>query len=307
MKTREPVSRRLPENPIFIVGYPRSGTTLMQSLLSALATRPPIFSFPETHYFNVLEKRLLTGEIRKITGGSIRDNLALIREKSGLPPDREAEDMICRQAGETGMSSRDFFEWIVIRNLGEHLKPEIWNHGFRWAEKTPYHANFIERILLLYRDARILHILRHPVAAVTSQKRNFPFCADTPLEELARRWVNVTGNALRAMSRYPDKVLTLRYEDLVKNPKKILDEIAGFINVPLDIRLLDRLPSSAASVILDSEPWKANNKRDGLHDANNDCRKRISADESKRIEKVAAERMAETGYGDFFGNGSDQR
>lgn len=288
------------------MGYPRSGTTLIQSLLSALAKRPPIFSFPETHYFNVLEKHLITGELRKVTAGSIQANLALIREKSGLPPDRVAEELVCRQAGKTGMSSRDFFEWMVIRNLEERLEPETWNNGFRWVEKTPYHANFIDRILLLYRDAKILHVLRHPVAAVTSQKRNFPFCADTPLEELAQRWVNVTGNALRAASRHPEQTMTLRYEDLVKNPEEILDEIAGFLDVSLDFRQLDRMPSSAASVILDNEPWKKNNRKSGLFDANDDCRKRISRGESERIEKIAAERMTETGYFEFLRSTPDQ-
>ena len=39
---------------IFIVGCPRSGTTLLQSLLAA---HPQIHSFPETHFFpNTIEK-----------------------------------------------------------------------------------------------------------------------------------------------------------------------------------------------------------------------------------------------------------
>ena len=35
-------------SPIFIVGYPRSGTTLLQSMLY---TQKNIYSFPETHFF----------------------------------------------------------------------------------------------------------------------------------------------------------------------------------------------------------------------------------------------------------------
>ena len=38
----------LSQNPIFILGFPRSGTTLIQTLL---ITQDHYFSFPETHYF----------------------------------------------------------------------------------------------------------------------------------------------------------------------------------------------------------------------------------------------------------------
>ena len=39
----------LPQNPVFIVGNGRSGTTLLQSLL---ATQNGVYSFPETHFFS---------------------------------------------------------------------------------------------------------------------------------------------------------------------------------------------------------------------------------------------------------------
>ncbi|MGL4503377.1 MAG: sulfotransferase family protein, partial [Planktothrix sp.] len=39
------------KNRIFLVGCPRSGTTLLQSLLAA---HPQIASFPESHFFQSL-------------------------------------------------------------------------------------------------------------------------------------------------------------------------------------------------------------------------------------------------------------
>jgi hypothetical protein len=46
----------LPQNPIFVVGYPRSGTTLLQALL---ATQLGFYSFPETHYFYYIVEQSL--------------------------------------------------------------------------------------------------------------------------------------------------------------------------------------------------------------------------------------------------------
>lgn len=43
------------EAPIFVVGVPRSGTTLLQSLLSAHSST---YSLPETHFFPTILPRL---------------------------------------------------------------------------------------------------------------------------------------------------------------------------------------------------------------------------------------------------------
>ena len=40
------------DSPIFIVGFPRSGTTLLQTMVS---TQKNILSFPETQFFNIYE------------------------------------------------------------------------------------------------------------------------------------------------------------------------------------------------------------------------------------------------------------
>ena len=42
---------QLTQNPVFIVGCPRSGTTLLQALL---ATQAGFYSFIETHFFNLI-------------------------------------------------------------------------------------------------------------------------------------------------------------------------------------------------------------------------------------------------------------
>ena len=49
----------LPQDPIFIVGYPRSGTTLLQSLL---ATQENVYSMPETHFFTAISRSIKTNE-----------------------------------------------------------------------------------------------------------------------------------------------------------------------------------------------------------------------------------------------------
>ena len=51
------MKENLSQNPIFIVGFPRSGTTLLQSLL---CTQKGVVSFPETHFFDIIAKTIKT-------------------------------------------------------------------------------------------------------------------------------------------------------------------------------------------------------------------------------------------------------
>lgn len=59
------------EGRFFIVGFPRSGTTLLQSLLAA---HPQIASFPESYFFpNAVEKKGL--RILGISSLKAKENL----------------------------------------------------------------------------------------------------------------------------------------------------------------------------------------------------------------------------------------
>jgi hypothetical protein len=49
----------LPENPVFVVGYPRAGTTFLQSLL---ATQEGFMAFRETHFFSRIMPQVLRAE-----------------------------------------------------------------------------------------------------------------------------------------------------------------------------------------------------------------------------------------------------
>ncbi len=67
----------LRQDPVFVVGYPRSGTTLMQSLL---ATQDSIISLPETHFFTLVRNCLQVDNDR-IGYESLEKAIDKIREK----------------------------------------------------------------------------------------------------------------------------------------------------------------------------------------------------------------------------------
>jgi len=292
-------SFQLPDKAIFVVGYPRSGTTLVQSLVTALATDPAVVSFPETHFFNVIEKSLSPDKDGRVSTTDLRAHVDLIREKTGLNVSGEEVDDLCGRADGGRLDAHAVFEWIVFLNLRRTIKAPLRQIPFRWLEKTPYHANFLERIFALYPRAQAIHVVRHPVAAVMSRRRNFPFNRDTPLEDLSRHWAHMIANVERAMAGFPGQITAVHYETLVTRPQQVVERLEAFLDVTMDISRMHRLGAAAAQVSRPGEHWKKNAGQSELFDANSAYLDRICAKEVKRIEAVAGEKMADWGYSPF--------
>jgi len=292
----------LPQNPIFIVGYPRSGTTLLQRLLAA---QPGLYTFPETHYFNVIEKTI---RWEKEDRESIpRSSLATVFENIEKKMDFRFSDLeiktLHRQAEKKQLSSKTLFEYIVTRHL-LNLYPEITDMAsFRWMEKTPNHAHFLERILEMYPRAQVLHILRHPVPAIYSRKLKFPFNRETPVTELARRWNRMLLDVERFQQRHPAQIFTLRYEDLVQELEKQLQSVADFLNVRFDFKTLipfkQKQEQNAGLLILPSETWKMEDLRLEIADTNDKYHGLIPAADIAAIEEIVRDNMSRCGYGSF--------
>jgi len=287
----------LPQDPVFIVGYPRSGTTLLQGLL---ATQPGIYSLPETHYFNVIEKELSVDADGHILPACLDSVFEKIREKMEFQFDEEEKGIIYRLTEEKKCSSKILFEFIVARFLFPRREQNDLPASFRWLEKTPYHANFLDRIAMFYPAVQILHIVRHPVPAVYSRKRNFPYNKETPVSRLAAHWNHIQQNVERFKEHSPGTVHSLRYEDLVKDPGKELEMITGFLNIPFDAAAISRAGQATRPFILALETWKqADLKKDGT-DTNSTYKETITNADAEVVEQIAASRMKTYGYHPYF-------
>lgn len=113
------------------------------------------------------------------------------------------------------------------------------------VDKTPANAFMWERIVECWPHARLVLLLRHPAAIVDSLARARP--------ELARDRVEreVLGYA-RGVSAARSHLLchTVRYEDLVAAPERVLGGLCGFLGVRYD-------PSMIAYGQFDHGPMRA--------------------------------------------------
>jgi hypothetical protein len=211
--------------PLFIGACPRSGTTLLRSLLN---NHPELAMPAETDFLlHVWANRGRVGDLRD---PARRRRLA---EWIFDTPDRGGRRI---RAGAIGRDEAVARVAAAPPTLGSVLgavfaifadakgKP-------RWGDKRPAYASHVEALFALFPNAQFINLVRDPRAAVDSQIRapwyrhlkQPALAASVATWEYAVRRVDRFAGALR-----PDQLLDVRYEDLVRDPYATLDRICAF-------------------------------------------------------------------------------
>jgi Sulfotransferase family len=200
--------------PIFIVGAPRSGTSLLRNLLNR---HPAIGLCDETHYlYYVWSRRRAFGDLADAAARRrLVDRYLATRRlrRLGIP----LEDLATRLERD-GTSYDAFFVTLLRFYAAVH-------HKRRFGEKTPQHAFFVATLCEWYPRCRILHLVRDPRDVVASLLR-MPWASRNAFVN-ARRWLASVTAVERAGSR--DNLMRVRYEQLVTDPESELRRICDFV------------------------------------------------------------------------------
>lgn len=231
---------------IFLVGAPRSGTTILQSLLAA---HPRITSFPETKFFHYLWADRLKSKLPDRLYEFFYDEIGR--------PDLYNRSEIFRRGSTTNQ-----IEWF-IRVLDQLAKEESNNI---WLEKTPEHVYFVQDILHYLPDAKFIHIVRNPLDVVASMRKatldplhNAVWGGEWTIQFCVERWKSsvLVNNFFRNDSKH----LLVRYEDLLRDKVQILSQCCYFIDVAYDPEMLRNYRAQAIALGL-GHPWHKNIERD---------------------------------------------
>ena len=164
---------------IFLVGFPRSGTTLVQQIL---ATDTNLFSCQETHFYSNLNP---VNKLKKFIPKFFLQFNALGKLKRVLNQD----NLILHNIR---FGKKDIYKNFI--SIMDKKSLDIGCDG--WCEKTPRHLHFISEIYKFENEIDILFIIRHPVPAINSlhkaiNEHSYAWKktkANTSLEECTRRW-----------------------------------------------------------------------------------------------------------------------
>ncbi|BCX82136.1 hypothetical protein MIT9_P1721 [Methylomarinovum caldicuralii] len=218
--------------PIFIVGAPRSGTTLLQYMLRS----HPNISLPtgESHFFIPLySNRHTFGDLSQKE--NIRRVLEAMYHQSSEFLDTDLHGLcfdIDSLADEFQHQGRDTIPAIIAGLYEKNAAGEGKN---RWGDKTPYYVLHMPTILEMFPDAQFIHLIRDGRDVLLSL---FGRCHDFGVYNSyygARYWEQyvATGQHL-GRQLAPDQYLEVRYEDLLAFPERTVRHILNFLGEPFD-------------------------------------------------------------------------
>ena len=199
-----------PPAPVFILGFPRSGTTLLDTLLMNL---------PGLH---VLEEMPVLDEVEAALGGE--------------------ERLAALSSAEANSLRSLYFE-----ALGRISPPRP---GQIVADKFPLHMARVPLIHRIFPDARIVFVQRHPCDTVLSCfmanfQLNRAMLSFTDLKEAARLYDAVLDSWTRARDLLALRVHTVRYERMVGDLEGEMRALLGFLDMAWDPRVLDNRAGAA--------------------------------------------------------------
>jgi omega-hydroxy-beta-dihydromenaquinone-9 sulfotransferase len=252
--------RRTPlkEDPIFVIGHWRAGTTLLHELL----TLDPRYGCADTYACFAPNHFLVSGwfvrPLMKILLPRRRpmDNMA-----AGWNRPQEDEFALCNMGLRSPYLTLAFpnhppqdQEYLDLRNVPPAARAR-WKRGLSWflrcvtlrhprrlVLKSPAHTCRIRTLLELFPNAKFVHIVRHPFAMFPSTvnlwKRLY---ADQGLhkplfhglEELVLATLTRMYEAFDEDRRLlaPDQLCTVRYEDLIADPPARMQWIYATLNL----------------------------------------------------------------------------
>jgi len=186
------------DQPLFIVGCARSGTTLTRNLLR----RVPRFICPEeTHFFRWSEPfRTPPSWVPHTKNPVLREH----REIDGVTP--EVFEALLEKASSKADLQRRYIAAFARANGIEE--------PYRWFDKTPQNVYGAALIAQEFPQAQFLNLLRNPLNVVASLQIGRQIKVPDLLGA-CNYWCEAVQIMETLTAAYPARVLTLHYEEIV--------------------------------------------------------------------------------------------
>lgn len=201
--------------PIFIVGFPRSGTTMVEQILTS---HPAINAGDELPYI---------GELARIAPNLLNSELTY--------PDCLADLWFGENLGVLA-AFRDYY-------LRKAEQTALTTGSANWfTDKMPLNETHLGLIHLVFPDAPIVHLIRHPLDVVLSTfsiDLTHGFNCSYALDTAAHHYTVVRRLVDQYRANMDLNYLAVRYEDLVADPEPHCRQLLDFVGEAWDPRCLD--------------------------------------------------------------------
>lgn len=269
--------------PLFVVGAPRSGTTMLRLMLNA----HPHIAIPfESDFIPKFH-----GRLREYGDLQIPENMAHLLDdisaqafvkRGGLIRDRQA--ILARRPDSYASLVASIYE-VYAASEGKD----------RWGDKDPDNTVQMDVIWELFPGCRFVHIVRDGRAVATSLKKLD--WGSKNLLAIARdwRWRVMLAHKMGMMIG-PKYYAEVRYEDLVRAPEQVLRKVCAFLDEPFEPCMLDYHKNAGSAMPQDSLKYHQSSVRQPDPNKADTWRHEMTAADRALFDEVAGDALYAFGY-----------
>lgn len=282
---------RFSKQPVFICGAHRSGTTLLRDMLD---DHPSLSVLPsEGSFITNQQKQLLLLPDNLRCSFLCREWLRRLANPINQPP----YWLLGRSSKEQSPYvdfAKAFITWWNFFVDKERTKNTFWplivlqlayafcnkSGGYStlkyWVDKTPGNERYLAELWEQFPEAKIIQVLRNPIAILASRKQIEPF---TPLRIFISEIRMSFKVAAKQESKKNVRHLIIRYENICNDPTLTAQNMASFLGIQL-------LPCLIHPTVA-GKPTKANSS----FKADSEQGKILSAEEHRQGEIITAKEL----------------
>lgn len=264
----EIVLKYSPENmPFFILGAPRSGTTLLRDLLR---DHPRLECPEETHFFRWSDPFASPKYINHYKTKLFKEHRAM----DGITEMQFSLIML-------GVQSREHLAYIYGRDyLAAIGKPNA-----RLYDKTPQNIYGIFLINAIYPDAKFIHIYRNPLNVVASLMEGKVMPVHN-LRGAINSWVESMMLIDQFKKFHPELLLEVCYEDMTADPDPYLKKILEFVG---------------------EDPLALPSQKSKTHKEKNKYKNKLNDQEIRIVQNKCEPFLSQYGYSENAGGKGDKK
>lgn len=216
------------DGPVFLLGAPRSGTTLLRLLLNA----HPRLCLPHECSLVAEFLKAFPDENAPLSPSAFYEKAAGVgrfEEVFGLSHDEFAKDLSETETVGTCLAT------LYARSMGnEHANPI-------WGDKTIGYTVLAERLATFFPGSRFIYLIRNPLDVAASCSKNFGSRYGVPGGKVYD-FASYVGGALIwrdfaeatqafSLRDNPERYLEVHYEDLAREPETACRQLCAFLDI----------------------------------------------------------------------------
>lgn len=227
---------------IFITGCPRSGTTMLASILGNKTT---CVVTPESDFFVDFIYKYFAKKNNSIKTSEyihfLNNNYRFKQWKIDANKIKDLPKKV------TFTNLNDVIEKTVMLFANEHLGAS--KNEFARIDHTPNSINNFDLLNKLFPDSKFIFIIRDPRAVYASVK-DLDWGANSSLR-LSEIWNEYTTHYFSLQKLFPNKICLIKYEDILLNPALEIKKLCEFSAITYDDTMLEakgfKIPGYTAS------------------------------------------------------------